>query len=277
MLNDQIPEVFETDRTSLLGENVENKGTSVVRVDEVTHWFPSSQSTHVALKSINLEVPKGQFLCLVGPSGCGKTTLLNMISGALKPERGTVEVNTAEQSTSAVGYMFARDSLMPWRTVRNNVAYGLELRHVSRKERLKKADEMLELVGLNGKGHLHPQQLSHGMRQRANLARTLAVDPELLLVDEPFGALDAQTKARLQEEFLRIWEGSGKTVIFVTHDLSEAALIADRIIVMGDGEIQKDISVDFERPRDLDELRFTHEYQDLVHSLWALFSSGEES
>ncbi|WP_345474986.1 ABC transporter ATP-binding protein [Microbacterium pseudoresistens] len=249
---------------------------TVVRVDDLTHWFASSQSTHVALKSIDLEVPKGQFLCLVGPSGCGKTTLLNMISGALRPERGSVNVNTQKPRASAVGYMFARDSLMPWRPVRTNVAYALELRGVRKQDRLARADEMLELVGLGGKGHLHPQQLSHGMRQRANLARTLALDPELMLVDEPFGALDAQTKARLQGEFLRIWEGTGKTVIFVTHDLSEAALIADRIVVMGEGEIRKDITVDFERPRDLDKLRFASGYQDLVHSLWGLFSSGEE-
>ncbi|NYD53870.1 ABC transporter ATP-binding protein [Microbacterium pseudoresistens] len=228
------------------------------------------------MKSIDLEVPKGQFLCLVGPSGCGKTTLLNMISGALRPERGSVNVNTQKPRASAVGYMFARDSLMPWRPVRTNVAYALELRGVRKQDRLARADEMLELVGLGGKGHLHPQQLSHGMRQRANLARTLALDPELMLVDEPFGALDAQTKARLQGEFLRIWEGTGKTVIFVTHDLSEAALIADRIVVMGEGEIRKDITVDFERPRDLDKLRFASGYQDLVHSLWGLFSSGEE-
>lgn len=248
-----------------------------VKIDEVTHWFPSSQSTHVALESINLHVPKGQFLCLVGPSGCGKTTLLNMISGSLTPERGKIEVITEAPRAAAVGYMFARDSLMPWRTVQKNISYGQELRGVNRRDRKARAEEMLNLVGLGGKGHLHPHQLSHGMRQRANLARTLAMDPELMLVDEPFGALDAQTKARLQGEFLRIWEGSGKTVIFVTHDLGEAALIADRIVVMGHGRIRKDITVDFERPRDLDELRFAPEYQDLVHSLWGLFSSEEEA
>lgn len=252
------------------------KEETVVSVENLTHWFPSSQSTHVALRSIDLKVPKGQLLCLVGPSGCGKTTLLNMVSGALQPERGSVTVNTHAARPAAVGYMFARDSLMPWRIVQTNVAYALELRGVPKSTRLKRADEMLELVGLQGKGHLYPQQLSHGMRQRANLARTLAMDPELMLVDEPFGALDAQTKARLQGEFLRIWEGTGKTVIFVTHDLSEAALIADRIVVMGEGEIRKDIYVDFERPRDLDELRFAPEYQALVHSLWGLFSEGEE-
>lgn len=253
-----------------------NDPDAVIRVENLTHWFPTSHSTHVALKSIALEVPTGQFLCLVGPSGCGKTTLLNMISGAIKPERGSVAVNTRSGRAAAVGYMFARDSLMPWRTIQSNVAYGLELRHVPRKERLQRVDEMLELVGLANKGHLHPQQLSHGMRQRANLARTLVMDPELLLVDEPFGALDAQTKARLQGEFLRIWEGSGKTVVFVTHDLHEAALMADRIIVMGEGEIRTDIRVNFERPRDLDDLRFSQEYQDLVHSLWELFSNGAD-
>lgn len=248
----------------------------VIDVRKVTHWFPSQGSAHVALHSIDLRVEKGQFVCLVGPSGCGKTTLLNMISGQLRPQRGSVEVHTARPAESAVGYMSARDSLMPWRTIQDNVAYGLELRRVPRAQRRQRANEMIELVGLSGKGRLHPSQLSHGMRQRANLARTLAMDPELLLVDEPFGALDAQTKARLQGEFLRIWEGTGKTVVFVTHDLSEAALMADRIVMMREGAIRTDIDVTFSRPRDLDRLRFEPDYQDLMQSLWDLFSEGVE-
>lgn len=249
---------------------------TVISVQNLTHWFPSARSTHIALDSISLDIRRGEFVCLVGPSGCGKTTLLNMISGQLKPRWGSVDVTTSQPASSAVGYMFARDSLMPWRTIRSNVAYGLELRHVPRAARLARADEMLHLVGLGGKGHMHPSQLSHGMRQRANLARTLAMDPELLLVDEPFGALDAQTKARLQGEFLRIWEGTGKTVVFVTHDLGEAALMADRIVMMREGTIRKDIAVDFPRPRNLDALRFEPEYQELVRSLWDLFAEGEE-
>lgn len=256
-------------------DSTSGRGTrTVIDVKDLTHWFPSSKSTQVALDSVSLRVDEGEFVCLVGPSGCGKTTLLNMISGQLVAQRGSVKVNTVAPAASAVGYMFARDSLMPWRTIQDNVAYGLELRHVRRRERRQRADDMLELVGLAGKGHLHPSQLSHGMRQRANLARTLAMDPELLLVDEPFGALDAQTKSRLQGEFLRIWEGTGKTVVFVTHDLGEAALMADRIVMMREGAIERNIPVDFPRPRHLDELRFEPDYQHLVQSLWDLFSEG---
>ncbi|MFB2587003.1 ABC transporter ATP-binding protein [Herbiconiux liukaitaii] len=247
-----------------------------MQIDNLTHWFPSEKSTHVALSSVSLTIERGEFVCLVGPSGCGKTTLLNMISKQLQPERGSVSVTTTKPVASAVGYMFARDSLMPWRNIRDNVAYGLELRRVGRRERRERAEQMIGLVGLGGKEHMLPKQLSHGMRQRANLARTLAVDPELLLVDEPFGALDAQTKARLQGEFLRIWEGTGKTVVFVTHDLTEAALLADRIIVMSDGAIKRDIAVDFPRPRNLDALRFEPDFQDLVRRLWDLFSEGME-
>ncbi|MET4783057.1 NitT/TauT family transport system ATP-binding protein [Glaciihabitans sp. UYNi722] len=244
----------------------------MVKVDSLTHWFPSFRGAHTALSSVSLTINRGEFVCIVGPSGCGKTTLLNMIAGQLKPERGSVVVTTDAPPASAIGYMFARDSLIPWRDIHRNVEYGLELRGVGKRQRRQRAEEMVQLVGLSGKGHLLPQQLSHGMRQRANLARTLAMDPELLLVDEPFGALDAQTKARLQVEFLRIWDGMGKTVVFVTHDLSEAALMADRIIVMNQGEVRRDIRVDFPRPRDLDTLRFEPIFQELVRSLWDLLS-----
>lgn len=171
-----------------------------------------------------------------------------------------------------MGYMFARDSLIPWRDIRDNVAFGLEVQGVGRSERRRRAEATLDLVGLGGKGRLFPRQLSHGMRQRANLARTLAIEPEVLLVDEPFGALDAQTKARLQVEFMNIWDRTRKTVVFVTHDLSEACLLADRIIVMRSGAIEADIPIEFERPRDLDSLRFEQPFQDLVKSLWDMIA-----
>lgn len=252
--------------------------SAAVSVRSVTHWFPTADGPQLALRDINLEVPAGQFVCLVGPSGCGKTTLLNIISGQIANEQGDIDlVDRAghRMPKNSIGYMFARDALIPWRSIRRNVEFGQELRNVKRAARRARADEMLDLVGLPNKGDLYPRQLSHGMRQRANLARTLSIDPELLLVDEPFGALDAQTKVRLQKEFLGIWERTRKTVVFVTHDLNEACLLADRIVVMREGRIAKDLLIDFARPRDLDSLRFEPEFQELVKSLWSLIS-GEE-
>lgn len=254
-------------------------GPAAVDVRGVNHWFPAGDGPHLALRAIDLQVQPGHFVCLVGPSGCGKTTLLNIISGQIAQAQGTVELLDRAGdplSRTSIGYMFARDALIPWRSVRSNVEFGLELRGVKKPARRARALEMLDLVGLARKGELYPRQLSHGMRQRANLARTLSIDPELLLVDEPFGALDAQTKVRLQKEFLGIWESTRKTVVFVTHDLSEACLLADRIIVMREGRIAKDLMVDFPRPRDLDSLRFQADFQELVKSLWVLISGEEE-
>lgn len=252
----------------------DNAADPVIDVADVSHWFATPEKPHLALSRINLQVLRGEFVCLVGPSGCGKTTLLNIIARQLSPERGRVQVHADAEGLGRdpMGYMFARDSLMPWRSIRDNVAFGLELLGVGRAERRRRAEAALDLVGLGGKGKLLPRQLSHGMRQRANLARTLAVEPEVLLVDEPFGALDAQTKARLQIEFMNIWDRTQKTVVFVTHDLSEACLLADRIIVMRHGAIEADIPVQFARPRDLESLRFEQPFQDLVKSLWDMIS-----
>lgn len=250
----------------------------VIDIRGVSHWFATPEKPYLALKEVDLAIPQGQFVCLVGPSGCGKTTLLNVIAQQIRPERGSVEVRLGDgvrsdrSSRQAMGYMFARDSLIPWRDIRDNVAFGLEVQGVGRSERRRRAEATLDLVGLGGKGRLFPRQLSHGMRQRANLARTLAIEPEVLLVDEPFGALDAQTKARLQVEFMNIWDRTRKTVVFVTHDLSEACLLADRIIVMRSGAIEADIPIEFERPRDLDALRFEQPFQDLVKSLWDMIA-----
>lgn len=253
-------------------------GTPVIDIRGVSHWFPTPERPYLALRDIDLAIAQGEFVCLVGPSGCGKTTLLNVIAQQIRPERGNVEVllgdgaRDTRSSRQAMGYMFARDSLIPWRDIRDNVAFGLEIQGVGRAERRQRADATLDLVGLGGKGRLYPRQLSHGMRQRANLARTLAIEPEVLLVDEPFGALDAQTKARLQVEFMNIWDRTRKTVVFVTHDLAEACLLADRIIVMRSGAIEADIPIEFERPRDLDTLRFEQPFQDLVKSLWDMIA-----
>lgn len=233
----------------------------------------------VALQDVNVDIQAGQFVALVGASGCGKTTMLNMLAGLVEPTHGEVRLDgrPPQLPNMDIGYMFARDALLPWRTARKNVELPLETRGWGRKERRERAEEMLELVGLKGRESQYRLQLSQGMRQRVALARTLAPDPSLLLMDEPFAALDARTKLTLQAEFLRIWEHNQtgdrrKTVIFVTHDLQEAVLLADRVIVMlpHPGRIAEDRVIDLPRPRAelLGELQFTKEFQDITHGLF---------
>lgn len=233
----------------------------------------------VALQDVNVDIQAGQFVALVGASGCGKTTMLNMLAGLVEPTHGEVRLDGGppQLPNMDIGYMFARDALLPWRTARKNVELPLETRGWGRRERRERAEEMLELVGLKGRESQYRLQLSQGMRQRVALARTLAPDPSLLLMDEPFAALDARTKLTLQAEFLRIWEHNQtgdrrKTVIFVTHDLQEAVLLADRVIVMlpHPGRIAEDRVIDLPRPRAelLGELQFTKEFQDTTHGLF---------
>ena len=239
----------------------------------------SSKATEfLALEEVNLSIPEGQFVALVGASGCGKTTLLNMVAGLIEPTKGELLVDGRIPSVPNldIGYMFARDALLPWRTARRNVELPLETRGWDRKRRQERAREMLELVGLKGRETQYRLQLSQGMRQRVGLARTLAADPSLLLMDEPFAALDARTKLTLQAEFLRIWEnqeaGRRKTVIFVTHDLQEAVLLADRVIVMlpNPGHVAQDRLIDLPRPRadHLGEMIFDEGFKAITHELF---------
>ncbi|WP_222623295.1 ABC transporter ATP-binding protein [Streptomyces armeniacus] len=233
----------------------------------------------VALQGVSAEISAGQFVALVGASGCGKTTMLNMLAGLVQPTSGEVTLlgRAPELPNMDIGYMFARDALLPWRSARKNVELPLETRGWAPAKRRERAREMLDLVGLSGRESQYRLQLSQGMRQRAALARTLAPDPSILLMDEPFAALDARTKLTLQAEFLRIWEqhqGSDtrKTVIFVTHDLQEAVLLADRVIVMlpNPGRIADDGVVDLPRPRaeDLGEIQFSDEFKRIHHDLF---------
>ncbi|MCD2114654.1 ABC transporter ATP-binding protein [Rhodococcus rhodochrous] len=237
----------------------------------------AAASTVVALDNVNLEIPDGQFVALVGASGCGKTTLMNMIAGLVTPTTGTVKVSgeTPRLPNLDIGYMFARDALLPWRSARRSVELPLEVRGWDRQRRRERADAMLDLVGLADKHTQYRNQLSQGMRQRVALARTLASDPSILLMDEPFAALDARTKLTLEGEFLRIWEDGGdsrKTVVFVTHDLEEAVLLADRVVIMlpRPGRIAKDIIVDLPRPRadHLGEVRYTEKFREITQGLF---------
>lgn len=230
------------------------------------------QSDTLALDDVSLECAPGEFLVLVGRSGSGKTTILNLVSGLLPATIGSVEVlgTTPKLARSRLGYMFARDALLPWRTAQRNVELGLEILHADRGERRRIATEMLERLHLGHAARRLPWQLSQGMRQRVALARTWARDPALLLMDEPFSALDAQTRLSVQEEFLTLWSGTERSVLLVTHDLTEALLLADRVILLGGGRILREVDVPFARPRSLTELPHTDEFRRLERELWEL-------
>lgn len=227
------------------------------------------------LRDVSFDVNAGEIVGLVGPSGCGKTTLLNMIAGLVSPTSGAVRRlgDTVEGPHERVGYMFARDGLMPWRTALRNVVIGLEVRRVPRREARERAMHWLEVVRLQDFAHWHPYRLSQGMRQRVALCRTLATEPDILLMDEPFAALDVQTKQRLQSEFLDICAGLGKAVLWVTHDVSEAVALGDRVIVMNTrpGTVDEEVDVPFPHPRELDALRFNSDFVGLCHSIWQRF------
>lgn len=252
----------------------ESTVTAAVEFDGVAVGFPSPDRSQlvIAASDIDLTIDEGQFLAIVGPSGCGKTTLMNVLAGLLQPSRGTAMRYGQEVRPGAddVGYMLARGGLCPWRTARKNVEFGLELRGVRRRERRERAMQALAEVRMEDFADSYPSQLSNGMRQRVAIARTMVIQPRLLLMDEPFSALDAQTRLTVQDSFLRAWEQQRATVILVTHDLGEAVLMADRVAVMSarPGRIKRDMPIDLERPRDLGELRFDQRYTDLEHELW---------
>jgi len=243
-----------------------------VCIEDLEHRFASGLK---AVDDVSLSVRQGELVVIVGPSGCGKTTILNLVAGLLPVQTGKVLIKGEPPLAGRrdTAYMFAQDALLPWRTVIENVVFGIEIRggkssiDASTKER---ARTILANVGLRGFEKAYPRQLSHGMRQRVALARTFMMDSPLLLMDEPFGALDAHTKLTLEQELLRLWEQSRRTVIFITHDLAEAIFLADRILVCSarPGHIVSEIDVPFRRPRDLNALQQCEEYHQLYQRIW---------
>lgn len=241
-------------------------------ISNVYGVYPSrkSRSDFVAIKDLSLKVQPGEFVSLVGPSGCGKSTLLRMVAGLETPFSGSILIDGKKPSELAQKpVMVWQDfGLFEWRTVSKNVQFALEMRGVKRKQRRESAQHYVDLVGLSRFADSYPAQLSGGMKQRAALARALASESDILLMDEPFGALDAQTRSVMQEEFLSIWERAKKTVLFVTHSLEEAMLMSDRIVLMtiGPGKIKESVPIDLPRPRDL-EVQRSDDYRTLYERL----------
>ena len=241
-----------------------------IRLRDLSKTFPTKSGPFVALDPMTLDIPAGCFFMIVGPSGCGKTTLLRILAGLEKPTGGKVEITAARAGRPGNSMVFQGDSLFPWMTVKENAAYGLAMRHRPKKEIDEVVGHYLARTGLSNFHDAYPYQLSGGMRQRVSIARAFANDPDIFLMDEPFSALDEQNKVLLQEELLRIWEETRKTVVFITHSVDEAVTLGDRIMIMTahPGRAKLTIDVPFERPRHVLELRARPEYGELVYAIW---------
>ncbi|KIL40398.1 nitrate ABC transporter ATP-binding protein [Gordoniibacillus kamchatkensis] len=234
--------------------------------------YAGRQGDVVALQNVNLSIEPNEFVCVVGPSGCGKSTLLNIIAGLEDATSGTVQVDGKDVTGPGKerGVVFQQYALFPWKTVIQNVEFGLKLKGMNKKERREKAEFYLELVGLKDFAHAYPKELSGGMRQRVAIARAYAVQPEVLLMDEPFGALDAQTRAQLQEELLATWQKEQKTCFFITHDVEEAVILAQKVIIMSarPGRVKEIVNVDIPYPRN-QETKLLDRFSEIKNEIWA--------
>lgn len=242
-----------------------------IEISGVTQEFEKKDGKFLALDTVNLNVEQNEFICVVGPSGCGKTTLLNIIAGLCKPTTGTVKVR-GELVTGpgkGKGVVFQQYALYPWLTVEKNVEFGMRMKGVPKAERAEIAKKYIDLVGLSKFAKAYPKELSGGMKQRVAIARAYATAPEVLLMDEPFGALDAQTRAQLQENLLKTWEQERKTCFFITHDVEEAVLLATKIIIMsaGPGHITEIVPVTLPYPR-TQQTKLTSEFNELKNQIW---------
>ena len=249
-----------------------------IRIENLSKTYnKGTQQSVRALKDIDFTVSDGEFLSIVGPSGCGKSTLMEIIAGLIPKSSGSVRIGDEEVTSPRIeiGVVFQEYSLFPWRTVLRNAEFGLELMGINEDERRDRTREMLNLVGLDSFEQSYPDELSGGMQQRVALARTLAADPDILLMDEPFGALDEQTRMYMGEELLRIWSETEKSVIFITHSLQESVLLADRVAVMSDrpGQIREIIEIDLDRPRGTDIIG-TEPFNEAQSRIWELIKDA---
>ncbi len=232
----------------------------------------------LAVDDVSFAVGEGEFVSIVGPSGCGKTTILNLLTGLLPLEQGNISIagKRPVAGNPDVAYMLARDSLLPWRSTLGNACYGMEVRGVAKEKREARARTLLARVGLKNFEKAWPKALSHGMRQRAALARTFALASPVLLMDEPFGALDAQTKLQLEDLLLELWTAERHTVVFITHDLAEAVALSDRVIVMSarPGRVVADVPISLPRPRSVRALQKNHAFHEIYTHVWEKLEEG---
>jgi NitT/TauT family transport system ATP-binding protein len=249
--------------------------TNAIQLDRVGRSFAgASGNVYTAVRDITLAVAEGSFLCVVGPSGCGKSTLLNVIAGLLPPTEGSVAIynEPLRGINRRAAYMFQQDALLPWKTVLGNIMLGLTLRGMSRVMAEERARTWVTRVGLDGFADAFPYQLSGGMRKRVAMAQCWIVEPDLLLMDEPFSALDIHTRQLMEGELLRLWNDSRQTVVFVTHDLDEAIALSDEVVVLSAGpasHVVNQYTVGLKRPRDLIDLRTQPEFLDVYNRIWA--------
>ena len=247
--------------------------TSIV-LTNIKKIFTTGKRQITALTDINISIGDGEFFSIVGPSGCGKTTLLRILAGLDTASCGTVDIQITADNRPVNSMVFQEQSVFPWLTVIDNVAYGLKLRGIPKKERYEIAEKYLRMIGLSKFARVYPHQLSGGMKQRVSVARAFANDPEILLMDEPFGSLDEQNRILLQQELLRIWELSQKTTVFITHSIDEALCLSDRILIMTahPGTVKTIVDVDLPRPRDIASIRTTLRYNELFQLIWLSLS-----
>jgi NitT/TauT family transport system ATP-binding protein len=253
----------------------------MIEIDSVSQRFEiSGRKSHLALSEINLTVEDGAFVSILGPSGCGKSTLLYIVGGFVNPTQGAAKVkgNVIKGPGPDRGPVFQEFALFPWKTVIGNVMYGLRQQGVKRAEAETQSRRLIEMVGLKGYENFYPKELSGGMKQRVAIARTLAYHPSVLLMDEPFGALDAHTRTRLQNDLLDIWERDRKTVLFVTHSVEEAVFLSDKVVVMtrSPGRIKQIVDIDLPRPRRRAELLLDPHYQKYVVDIEKLIDDGRD-
>jgi NitT/TauT family transport system ATP-binding protein len=243
-----------------------------LRIESVSKSFTAGDHRVDVLQDLSLTVRPGEFVSLVGPSGCGKSTLFNLLTGLTRPSAGQLllDGSAIDQAAGRIGYITQQDNLLPWRTLLANTEIALELRGVPRLERRDRAREWLNRVGLSRFERYFPHQVSGGMRKRVTLIRTLIYDPEILLMDEPFSALDAQTKIVIEDDLLELWEATRKTILFVTHDLSEAIALSDRVLLMTarPGRIKSEHDIKLPRPRKVSAAQYTHEYVEIYQMIW---------
>lgn len=242
---------------------------AMVNIDDVTMAF----GDFVAVQNVNLHVKDGEFLAIVGPTGCGKSTILNAIAGLLKASKGTVQIDNHEVKgvQNEIGYLFQQDALLPWKTAYENTGLGPLFRKIPKEERHNKIMEWLAKVGLKGFEHRYPHQLSGGQRKRVQMAQVLITDPKVILMDEPFSALDIHTRHLMQNELLRLWQEKQRAVILITHDLEEAIALGDRVVILSAGprsNIINSFNIDLERPRNVSEVKLDSRFMELYRKIW---------